>query len=96
MLDFLEDYGIQNEVILEMEKVNTEANIFNFNSNEYDVGKIIKFFRELGINCIDDLLVNKIDLFFLRFDDIKKLFYKYDLYKLVELINKDYNIVDKL
>lgn len=96
MLDFLKNYGIHDSVISEMEKVNTSTNIYNFNCNEYDIGKIIKFLRDLGINCIDQLLINKIELFFFRFEDVKKLFYKYDLYKLVELINQDYNIVDKL
>lgn len=96
MLDFLKDYGITDSVILEMERVNTSTNIYNFNCNEYDIGKIINFLRELGVRCVEQLLVNKIELFFFRYDDVKKLFSKYDLYKLVELINQDYSIVDKL
>ena len=96
MLEFLKDYGIEDSVILEIEKVNTSTNIYNLNCNEYDAGKIINFLRELGVRCINQLLVNKIELFFFRYDDVKRLFYKYDLYKLVELINQDYNIVDKL
>lgn len=96
MLDFLKDYGIQDNVISEIERVNTSTNIYNLNCNEEDVGKIITFLRELGVLCVSQLLINKIDLFFFRYEDVKKMFYKYDLYKLVELINQDYNIVDKL
>ena len=96
MIDFLKMCEISDDVIKQIEKVNSSANLYNLNCNDLDTVKIIDFLRSVGVKCIEQLLIYKIDLFFTSYDMFKKKFNKYDVEKLVELINDDYNVIDKL
>lgn len=96
MIDFLKNYGITDGVVREIEKVNSSANLYNFSCNQDEVVKIIEFLKELKINCIEQLLIHRIDIFFMSCDELKNLFSKQDLNKLVQLINEDYAAIDDL
>lgn len=87
MIDFLKKYEISDNIIKEIMDSNTSANLYNFNCNQDDVGKIINYLRELGFNYINELIIYRIDLFFLRFDEFMEKFN-------VDNINKLYDLVD--
>lgn len=93
MLDFLKECGIKEEIIISLERKLFDAMQFNLNCNEFEIKKIIDYFKEIGINCIDDLVLNDIELFLSTYDEIKEKFNKYDIPKLVELINNDYEVI---
>ena len=57
MITFLKKVGIEDAVIKDLEQIYSEANLFNLNSHEYEVIKIIKYFKKIGIEYIDELLV---------------------------------------
>lgn len=96
MIDFLKDYGISDNVFQEILNVNVSANIYNLSCNKEEVIKIIEFFKNIGINDIGQLLIYKIDLFFMTFDDVMKMFNNQDVNLLVQKINEDYSYIDTL
>ena len=95
MLEFLKEVNIDEDVISDLEQTYSEANLCTLNSHEFEVIKIIKYFKELGIEYIDELLVNNLEIFFCRFDEIVKKFSGYNITDLVEEVNYDYMQINK-
>lgn len=77
MVNFLIDCGISKMIINQIEDVNVYENLYNFNCNQENVEKIIDYLRELNFMYIDDLLINKFDLFFMTISEFKSK-YNYD------------------
>ena len=96
MIDFLINCGFSDVDIQQIEDVNSSANLYNLNCNEFDVVKMIDYLTEIGVNNKKDLLMYRIDLFFTSFDIFKSKFEKYDRNKIVDLVNQDYSIIDKI
>lgn len=96
MVEFLKNYGIKDNVIKEIENVNTDANLFNLKCNELEVVKIINYLNSIGITCLDELLVYRLNIFFMDLNTLKSLLEKYDLDKFVSLVNNDYTLIDRL
>ena len=96
MLDFLIEYGISDRVINKIEHVNSRAYIYYLYCNCDAVIKILKYFNELKINSIDELLIYRIEIFFNSLEDITKSFSKYDINYLVEQINNDFSFIDEI
>ncbi len=94
MIDFLKDAGISNNVLVEMIKNNTETSIFDLSCNDEDAIEIIKYMRNIGITNIDELLIYRIDIFFLTFEQFIKRLSKFNIPALVNHINDDYANID--
>lgn len=94
MIDFLKDAGISNNVLVEMIKNNTETSIFDLSCNDEDAIEIIKYMRNIGITNIDELLIYRIDIFFLTFEQFIKRLSKFNIPALVNHINNDYANID--
>ena len=71
MVDFLIDCGISKMVVNQIKDINVYENLYNFNCNQDNVIEIINYLRELNFEYIDDLLVNKLDLFFMTISEFK-------------------------
>ena len=52
-----------DNVVQEIEKVNSSSNLYNLSCNQDEVINIIQFLKDNGVNCVDELLIYKIDLF---------------------------------
>ena len=50
--------------------------------------------KEMGLTCIDELLINRIDLFLSSFDKFVKKLSKFNIPVLVQLTNTDYATID--
>ena len=96
MLDFLRNFGITNVVIDEIKVHNSSANLYNFSCNKEDILKILGYLKELGVCCIDELLIHRINIFFIDFEKFKKTYYKLSNSSFIELINEDYAKIDEL
>lgn len=94
MIDFLKDAGISNNVLVEMIKNNTETSIFDLSCNDEDAIEIIKYMRNIGVTNIDELLIYRIDIFFLTFEQFIKRLSKFNIPALVNHINDDYANID--
>ncbi len=94
MIDFLKNVGISDDTLIEMLKNNNETAIFDLSCNEEDAINIINYIKNIGINNIDELLVYRMDIFFLTFEQLVKRLSKFNIPVLVNLINEDYTNID--
>ena len=81
------------ENIEEIEEINTEFNLYNLNSNEFDVVKMIDYLSKDGVKDIKQILMYNIDIFFTSFDEFKDMFDKKDK-RIASIINLEYNNSD--
>lgn len=86
MVDFLIDCGISKMVVNQIEDINVYENLYNFNCNQDNVIEIINYLRELNFEYIDDLLVNKLDLFFMTISEFKNKYNHDNFNDLMEFI----------
>ena len=93
MIDFLKDCSLNDNEIKEIEEVNTDSNLYNLNSNEFDVVKIIEYLCQNGVQNIRQILMYNIDIFFTSFEEFKDNFDK-KVKKIVSIINMEYNNSD--
>lgn len=96
MLNFLKDCGISDDVIKDLEYTYSPENIYNLDSNEFEVIKIIEYFRKIGIEYIDELLVHNLEVFLCKFSYIVDKFNKYKIDDVVKMINDDYMLIDNI
>ena len=68
--------------------------VFDFLCNKDNASKIIEYFKSIGIEKIDELLINKIEIFLVDYDSSIKSFNNYDISTLVQLINEDINAIN--
>ena len=94
MIDFLKNVGISDDTLIEMLKNNNETAIFDLSCYEEDAINIINYIKNIGINNIDELLVYRMDIFFLTFEQFVKRLSKFNIPVLVNLINEDYTNID--
>ena len=96
MIEFLKEYGISDNTVDELNNTLFDSMLFNIDNNELEIKKIINYFNEIGIKCIDELLLYDIELFLLPFSQVKDKFEKHDVAKLVEMINNDYEMISQI
>ena len=93
-MQFLIDAGFKTDVIGDIEKNNEPSVVFDFLCNKDNASKIIEYFKSIGIEKIDELLINKIEIFLVDYDSLIKSFNNYDISTLVQLINEDINAIN--
>lgn len=96
MINFLKELGIKEAVIYDITNTYPDSVLFSLNCNRFEIKKIINYFNEIGIDNINEIVSNNLDFFFQTFNDVKKLFTKYDITRLVELINSNSEILKEL
>jgi hypothetical protein len=93
-MQFLIDAGFKTDVIGDIEEKNEPSVVFDFLCNKDNVSKIIEYFKSIGIEKIDELLVNKIEIFLVDYDSLLISFDNYDIPTLAQLINEDINAIN--
>ena len=88
-MKFLIDYGVSPLVVDKIIQNNDELLIKNAEFDSEIVLNNIKYFESIGIKRIDDLLIERLDLFFNKTDRLKKEFNKLNISVFVKLINQD-------
>lgn len=96
MLNFLLECNIDENVIKDIENTYYDGVIYNLNCNEYEIVKIIDYFRKIGIEYINELLVFNIKVFLCSFDEIVNRFSKYNIDEIVKSINEDYMTINDI
>ena len=94
MIDFLKKINIKEDVLIEIIKNNNPSSLSSLSVNEDECLKIINYMKEIGLTCIDDLLINRIDVFLSSFDKFIKKLSKFNIPVLVQLVNTDYATID--
>ncbi len=96
MLDFLKNFGIDNEVITNIYANNTSESIYNLKCDQKNCVEIINYLKELNIKVIDDLLIYKIGLFLEKKEELAKKFSKFNIPVIVSYINDDYVVIEEV
>ena len=96
MIDCLMNCGIKEKTVNTLYSTLSEGTIYSLSCNEYEIIEIIKYFKEIGIIDIDQLLLSKTGLFIESFRKIKNLFTNRDIRKTVEMVNSDIDYIDEL
>lgn len=97
-MDYLLNLGFDKEFIIELKSLYNESNQVLISINEDYVVNAVKYLREIGITeeNIKNLFINNIDFLFKDLDEIKEIFGKYDIKKIVELLNEDISIINRI
>ena len=95
MLDFLKKANISDATIRYINENFSSNNIMALSDNSEECLKIISYFRKIGINNIDNLLIDETYIFLKLFDIVTNKFSEYNLNILVNDINEDYMNIEK-
>lgn len=93
-MNFLLDYGMSEELISKMIDRYDEGVIDLFKLESENVISVIEFFNEIGIKCIDQLLLFRIEVFTKDVDKVKREFNKHNVKMIVDDINEDIMNID--
>lgn len=89
-MKFLEENGINKETIKKIIENNDETLIDNMESEIENIIQNLKYFKEVGIQRIENLIVERLDLFFIPNEKIKENFNKFNKQVLAKFINQDF------
>lgn len=96
MIDNIELAGIDESLKERMiDKLGYDI-VLNMACNYKKVKENIEVLKQLGIRDIDELLINRNDIFTLNSGELIKKFSKFNIPTIVNLINEDYNVIDEL
>lgn len=95
-MDFLIEKGFSKSFIDELINTYDKTTLEMLKLEEANVIEIIDYFKEIGINNIDELLINYIEIFISTKKKVQSSFEKYDIRKLVESINRNVQNIEKI
>ena len=58
--------------------------------------EVIQYLKSIHIEVLDDLLINRLELFLIPKDVIQERFEKYNIQVLVDLINEDISVLNNV
>ena len=95
-MEFLLDYDMNDEDILEISNHNDEAIIKNVILNKKKVCEVIDYLLEVGIekSVIKELFLDQIGMFFRTKEEIRDVFDEYEMDSIIKSLNYDVNTVD--
>lgn len=95
MIEFLENCKLRKETIEQLSK-KYPSELFDLNANEEECVEIIEYLRDIGINCIDELLLYRTDLFYNSRHEVERMIEKNNISEIVSEINNDFTKIDEL
>lgn len=95
-MNFLLEYGIKKETIEKIKEIKDDSEVFHCLTQKDNVTKVINYLRSINVKNIDDILLNRLELFYVPVNKIKESFEKYNINVLVQLLNEDINILNNV
>lgn len=95
-MNFLLEYGIKKETIEKIKEIKDDSEVFYCLTQKDNVTKVINYLQSINVKNIDDILLNRIELFYVPVNKIKESFEKYNINVLVQLLNEDINILNNV
>ena len=96
MMQFLLENGFSQELIDKLVLKYDEGIIDVFQIEKYNVLENIKYFKEIGIHNIEDLLLFRMELFIKDPEEIQEAFESHNIDEIVKEINEDFLNIDKV
>ena len=76
-MSFLLEYGISEDTIKKIKENHEESMIFSLLCFKDNVLDVIRYLQSIHVLAIDELLINRLELFFLPKEEIKERFERY-------------------
>lgn len=95
-MSFLLEYNISDDTIKKIIENHEESMIFSVLCFKENVLEVIRYLESIHIEVLDELLINRLELFLLPKRKIQERFEKYNIQVLVELINEDINVLNNV
>lgn len=97
-MDFLIENGFSNYFVNEIDNNLSDETKYLISYNKDSVIDNIKYFRSIGITdkSIEELFYINEELLIKDLDDVKKIFERYDIPKLVTILNNDISYIDNI
>ena len=95
-MNFLKELGVLEDTIYRIEMANDRALVFNFICSKDIVCENIEYFKSIGIEVIELLLIYRLEFFLIDPEKMRKAFESYETKTLVQLINEDINAINLL
>ena len=96
MIENIKLIGVDDNTIEKMVNILGYDIVLNMACNHELVNKNIQLLKSVGINNIEQLLLNREYIFLKDNDFIKNCLSKYNLQPIVPLINEDYSVIDEI
>jgi len=96
-MNTLLNLNIDNDVIEEIISHNGESILTDIDGFNNNIRNNLMLLKELGINCINELLIYKMDIFFINYPGLKqKIINLKDVGKFVDKVNEDFFNIDEI
>ncbi len=95
-MSFLLEYNISDDTIKKIIENHEESMIFSVLCFKENVLEVIRYLESIHVEVLDELLINRLELFLLPKRKIQERFEKYNIQVLVELINEDINVLNNV
>lgn len=90
-MDILLENGINKETIEKIKNNNDEMLVSNIELESENIILNLNYLKKIGIKRMDDLLIQRLDLFFIPNKKLKEEIERFNIEVLVNLINQDFN-----
>lgn len=87
---------ISNELIDQIIEVHGKAVRDSLELNFENTYRVYNTLKMIGVEDIDSLLLNKVDLFFMDYNEFTSKLENKDIREVARLINEDFNNVDEI
>lgn len=94
MLDFLRDLNISYETINYMNDTLSTNEIMALKDNKKECLKIIALFNGMGIDNVEDLLINETYIFLKTSNRVFNELSKHDIKEIIKEVNEDYASIE--
>ena len=95
-MQFLLEKGFTQELIDKLTLKYDEGILDVFQIEKRNVMDVIDFFRQIGIENIEELMLFRIELFTKDIDEVKEIFDDEHVQEMVQEINEDILNIDKI
>lgn len=96
MIQDIDLIGIDDNLIEKIKNNLEYDDVLSLACNYKKVKKNIEYFKMIGINNIDELLLNRHYIFLINNDKLVRTFNNYNLVDIASNINKDYTYIDEI
>jgi len=86
-MDFLKIVGITDDTIKKMIDNNSHQCLFNLECNQDECLKIINFMKNIGIQNIEEMLIQIPEIFIQSVSDFMKKLARYDILEVIREVN---------
>lgn len=90
-MDILLENGINKEVLEKIKNNNDEMLVSNIELESENIISNLNYLKKIGIERINDLLIQRLELFFIPNIKLKEEIERFNIEVLVNLINQDFN-----